>query len=224
MGTTTGRFALTLPDPADNVDITKLNADFVTIDNALGLTPCTVGTRPSSPGSGQAIYETDTHNAYVWDTSGAVGVWHHLIPAVVMVTSDFSVISDVVGQQVSDLTLTMAAQTSYALDMFFVYTSATAADAALSFSLPSGCTVLLNGGGADLATVGTSGNLEKAAVTTPALTFGGAGTSAPMTARVTGTVITGSAGGNIVGVLAQVVSTATNTTVKAGSWMRLQRI
>jgi hypothetical protein len=73
MATLSPRFSFTLPDPADTVDITKLNADFVTIDNTLGLTPCTLGTRPSSPIDGQAIYERDTHDVLVWDASVRCG-------------------------------------------------------------------------------------------------------------------------------------------------------
>jgi hypothetical protein len=82
MATTTSRLGLTLPDPADTVDVTQLNADFTKIDNTVGFTPCTFSTRPSSPVAGQAIYETDTHNTYLWDAGPAV--WRPL-PGVVTV-------------------------------------------------------------------------------------------------------------------------------------------
>jgi hypothetical protein len=71
MATTTSRLGLTLPDPADTVDVTQLNADFTKIDNTVGFTPCTSSTRPSSPVDGQGIYERDTHNAYVWDAQAS---------------------------------------------------------------------------------------------------------------------------------------------------------
>ena len=48
MASTTARLGLTLPDPADTVDVTQLNADFTTIDNTVGFTPCTSSTRPVS--------------------------------------------------------------------------------------------------------------------------------------------------------------------------------
>jgi hypothetical protein len=72
MASTTARLGLTLPDPADTVDVTQLNADFTTIDNTVGFTPCTSTTRPSTPVAGQAIYETDTHNTYLWDAGPAI--------------------------------------------------------------------------------------------------------------------------------------------------------
>lgn len=67
MSTLSPRWGFTLPDPLDNVSITDLNNDLQKIDNGLGFTPCTNSTRPSAPVNGQAIYEADTHNSYVWD-------------------------------------------------------------------------------------------------------------------------------------------------------------
>jgi len=80
MATTTARLGLTLPDPADTVDVVQLNTDFLKIDNTVGFTPCTSSTRPSSPIAGQAIVETDTHNTYLWDTG--LNDWRPLPAAV----------------------------------------------------------------------------------------------------------------------------------------------
>jgi hypothetical protein len=222
MATLSPRFSFTLPDPADTVDITKLNADFVTIDNTLGLTPCTLGTRPSSPIDGQAIYERDTHDVLVWDASVGAGTWHYIVPVTKSVASDVSVISDIVGVSATDLTITMAAQTTYALDAFIAFNSPTAADAVLSFFLPSGASCLLTSGAQPVAATTTAGSIETAVTTVASLTLGGTG--ALSSAVLNGTVTTGLAGGNIVANWAQAVATASNTTLKAGSWLRLQRI
>ena len=224
MATASTRWAFTLPDPADSVDITKLNADFVTIDNALGITPCTTGTRPSTPVNGQAIYETDSHDAYVFDTSGVAGVWYHLVPPIVQVANDVTATANVNPTQVGDLTITVAGSTSYALDAFIVYSSATAADAVLSFSLPSGATVLLTSDALTSTATTTSSAVERAAVTTTSLTLGGAGVGVLVAAHVKGLIRTSTASGNVVANWAQSVSDPSNTVLKSASWMRLQRI
>jgi hypothetical protein len=224
MGTTTTRFGLTLPDPADNVDITKLNADFVAIDGALGFTPCTSGTRPSTPVSGQAIYESDTHRAYVWDTSGITGVWQLVGSMTAMVATNKIVISTVALDPVTDLVLPVNASTSYAVDGFIAYSSATAADAQLGFLLPSGATFLLTTGGQSIPTTGTSGPIESATVTSGPLLLGGTGVGVTIAARLSGTITTSTAGGVVQATWAQVISTASNTVLNAGSWLTMRRI
>lgn len=69
MGTTTSRFGLHKPDDADLArDFPSgLRPDLDVIDSALGMFPCTSGTRPASPQNGRMIRETDTGKAYFWD-------------------------------------------------------------------------------------------------------------------------------------------------------------
>lgn len=69
MATNTTRLGLIKPDLTDNVDVTDLNNNADDIDAAIGFTVVTSTTRPSTPWSGQPIFETDTGNSYVWDGS-----------------------------------------------------------------------------------------------------------------------------------------------------------
>lgn len=71
MASTTPRLGMTLPDPADTVDIVVLNNDLLQVDTTVGATPCTSTTRPSAPINGQIIREHDTGNMYIWDATAA---------------------------------------------------------------------------------------------------------------------------------------------------------
>lgn len=60
MATSTTRLGLTKPAGSDVVDVAVLNANADKIDAAVGIVVCTSTTRPTSPFTGQQIYETDT--------------------------------------------------------------------------------------------------------------------------------------------------------------------
>lgn len=68
MPTTTTRLALSKPLGTETVDIGVLNANADKLDAAAGATICTSTTRPSTPYSGQVIYETDTGYYYVYSS------------------------------------------------------------------------------------------------------------------------------------------------------------
>lgn len=69
MATNTTKLGLIKPDYVDVVDIADLNSNADDIDAAVGFTICTSTTRPSTPWSGQAIFETDTSGSFMWDGS-----------------------------------------------------------------------------------------------------------------------------------------------------------
>ena len=69
MATTTTKLGLIKPDFVDVVDISQLNTNANKIDAAAGFTICTSTTRPSTPWSGQSIFETDTSKSFMWDGS-----------------------------------------------------------------------------------------------------------------------------------------------------------
>lgn len=69
MATSTTRLGLTKPDYVDVVDIADLNNNANKLDAAVGFTICTSTTRPSTPWSGQVIFETNTGLSFVWDGS-----------------------------------------------------------------------------------------------------------------------------------------------------------
>lgn len=70
--TTTARFNLVKPvaGSGEPVDVqAHLDDNWDKVDAALGIFLCTSTTRPSSPGTGQQIYETDSGFGYVWNGS-----------------------------------------------------------------------------------------------------------------------------------------------------------
>lgn len=69
MATSTTKLGLTKPDFVDVVDITDLNNNADKLDSAIGSTIVTSITRPSTPFTGQVIFETDTELSFVWDGS-----------------------------------------------------------------------------------------------------------------------------------------------------------
>jgi hypothetical protein len=80
MATFTTRLGLRKPAGTDNINVsTDIDADYDLIDANVGTTVCTSSTRPSSPFSGQTIFETDTKRFLVWTGTQWL---HHSIPVV----------------------------------------------------------------------------------------------------------------------------------------------
>lgn len=96
MATSTTRLGLTKPDGTDLVDIAVLNTNANKIDAAVGAFVCTSTTRPSTPYSGQIIYETDTDQSFVWDSG--TSTWNTLAPGATICTSASRPASPVPGQ------------------------------------------------------------------------------------------------------------------------------
>jgi hypothetical protein len=67
MATNTTKLGLIKPDFVDVVDVADLNTNADDIDAAVGFALVTSSTRPATPWAGQAIFETDTDLAFVWD-------------------------------------------------------------------------------------------------------------------------------------------------------------
>ena len=78
MATSTTKLGLTKPDFVDVVDITDLNNNADKLDSAIGSTIVTSTTRPSTPFTGQVIFETDTELSFVWDGSA----WKPVNPSI----------------------------------------------------------------------------------------------------------------------------------------------
>jgi len=68
----TDRLGISLPTPgsAEPYSVSSFNSMITSLDAAVSVTLCTSATRPASPFDGQAIFETDTSLAYVYDGSG----------------------------------------------------------------------------------------------------------------------------------------------------------
>lgn len=96
MATTTTRLGLSKPASTDLVDIAVLNGNFDKTDAAAGAFVCTSTTRPSTPYSGQIIYETDTSRSLIWNS--AMSTWLTLVPGSTVCTSSSRPSSPVAGQ------------------------------------------------------------------------------------------------------------------------------
>jgi hypothetical protein len=224
MASLTTRFSLVLPDPAEQVEVSsQINANTLAIDNALGFLPCTSVTRPSSPGPGQAIYETDTKRRYLWDTSGAVGAWVLIGDMGGVVESNLVVTNTVTTEGVDEWALPMSRDTTYAVDITLGYQAAADADAQLVLTPPSGSTMLLLS--SNLSTAASAGSAPSLQVsTTGTLTFGGLGVGVSAAARITGTITTGTTDGALLAGWAQATAQASNATLLAGSLLVLRRV
>ncbi len=69
MATNTTKLGLIKPDFVDVVDVADLNTNADDIDAAVGFAIVTSSTRPSTPWTGQSIFETDTESSFIWDGS-----------------------------------------------------------------------------------------------------------------------------------------------------------
>jgi hypothetical protein len=86
MATNTTKLGLIKPDLTDIVDIGDLNDNADDIDAAVGAAIVTSTTRPTSPWTGQIIYETDTNNTLVWDGTAWEAVSGAIAPGSITAT------------------------------------------------------------------------------------------------------------------------------------------
>lgn len=96
MATTTTRLGLDKPAYADAADIAVLNQNFDDIDAAVGLKVVTSTTRPATPWDGQLIFETDTNQTLMWDSTASA--WKYVGGAAIVCTSSTRPASPLNGQ------------------------------------------------------------------------------------------------------------------------------
>lgn len=96
MATTTTRLGLEKPAYADAADIAVLNQNFDDIDAAVGLKVVTSTTRPATPWDGQLIFETDTNQTLMWDSTASA--WKYVGGAAIVCTSSTRPASPLNGQ------------------------------------------------------------------------------------------------------------------------------
>lgn len=78
MPDTSAKYGFTQPFGNENYSVAIQNANWDIAEQYLGTTICTSTTRPSSPKTGQAIFETNTELEYVWDGDS----WAKMTPAI----------------------------------------------------------------------------------------------------------------------------------------------
>lgn len=78
MSSLSSRIGVTLMDDGDFVSASVIDNNAALLDGMVSLTQCTSTTRPTSPFSGQWIYETDTQNIRRWIAGAPYNVWYLL--------------------------------------------------------------------------------------------------------------------------------------------------
>jgi hypothetical protein len=183
------------------------------------------------PGPGQVMYATDT-DVFLYGTaagatkqfpfsgSTAVGSWQDSYLA-----ADATPLVSNTVLTASGLSLPVVANAMYELEGFLEYNGAGSSigDLKVDWTVPAAATLRW---APWAATPGGNANaldtLVKQNGTTYAL--GVFGTSAPVAANLRGRIITGANAGTATMLIAQQTSSATATTLKAGSWLRTRRI
>ncbi|WP_433252847.1 hypothetical protein ACQPYK_08540 [Streptosporangium sp. CA-135522] len=183
---------------------------------------CTSTSRPISPVTGMRIWQTDTLSTYVY--SGASWRFLNGLSQFVRKSVDESLTSSTTVQDDDELFVAVVANAVYRIQTFIRYNSPTAADMRLTWSGPSG-TVLRWGTFAphiaqtnrDSVTVGFGVfNLTDGADVGG---FGGNAVAIPM-----GLLTTSGSAGTLRLRWAQSTSTASATTVRAGSCLYAERL
>jgi hypothetical protein len=150
------------------------------------------------------------------------------LPLAVVLAADVSAINDITSDNVPGLTLTLAAASTYLIDGYLAYTAGATGDIRLSWSAPNGWTGSWSWLGLDQASVGSVGNINVLSVGViegVAVPFGGSDLfGSTLAARLCMYVETDAEAGDLVPRFAQVVSSATPTTVRQGSWLRAQKV
>jgi hypothetical protein len=142
-------------------------------------------------------------------------------------TSDSAAIqSDATVNDDDTLFVTPTISAVYTVKALIMYRSDTTADFKLAFAFPAGASLYFSSENAQFLTstaLGASTQLENAA-SGSAYALGGNGTGTTMTFSGTGVLIMGTTAGDFKVQWAQNTSTATNTAVRAGSYIRLDRV
>jgi len=244
--TLTTRLGIIKPTPGTGEPVnlqTQINDSWDKIDSSIGATICTSGTRPSVPFHGQLIRETDTRRMYVWNATQSA--WDQIMSAGGSFASNMTMSGNLtMTGNIIDNTLRKyksAAQTVnnstvmvncnhlfvsvvpgiYIVDAFLLYTSLTA-DIKIGFSGPAATTFDWSAWGQGTGATTFEGVIKNER-RTAAQTSGHGGTSSDLSIRPTGTLqITNS--GTFRVQFAQEVAVASDTILRVGSWLRLERL
>ncbi|MET7949212.1 hypothetical protein [Micromonospora sp. NPDC005324] len=150
------------------------------------------------------------------------------IPKVVVKTSDESVASSIAPQDDNELLLSVAANTAYRLQMHLLLLSAgTAGDLRFRFNAPAGSRLSASAAGLEVGATGQTGSMQAAAIqdvtSFPTADFGFGAVGTVVGIICSGTLIVGGTAGTFRLQWAQWASSATATTIKAGSALELSR-
>jgi len=131
------------------------------------------------------------------------------------------------GTGIPDLTIPVPASAWFAFDAHIMFDSNTIADLAMRFPGPFNTFWGLANWGPPLSATSTTNQLELAmstGTTTRDVSYGGAGSGTPISARPAGYVVTSTTPGTISVSFWQNTADPSNTIIKQGSWVSLSRV
>jgi hypothetical protein len=136
-------------------------------------------------------------------------------------TADQTVNNSTTFVNITDLQVELSANRQYAIDASLFYDSATAADARVNVTVPSGATIRLAVPAINTGATFTNGNYEAAVNVGGFVSIGGAGVNVPVHAMIRAVVTTLDTSGNLTVQWAQDTANASNTVLRSGSWLRI---
>ena len=200
-----------------------------------GIVPISSGIDMSRPHPGQVRYRTDTDTfvygkadgttAVLLDSSGASGIGKSQYA---FKTADTSRSNSVVTSADPHLQLPVVASATYIVEMFIAYVALDTIDMQFDYNAPSGATGIMSPWGPDQSagsgsTTTTIRTVADASVTS-SRAVGGSDGSIILSGRPVGLLTTAGSAGTFSFDWAQSTSSATQVTVKSGSWMKLTRV
>jgi hypothetical protein len=146
--------------------------------------------------------------------------FNDLVPRYAYKTSDETIISNSTLQNDDFLALTVAASTKYEFELYMAYNTGTTPDLKIGWTLPTGATNAYHVDYFDTAAASQKG--QSSTVPTTGFAVGGFGSD--LYAVFAGTISVSTTAGTMQIQWAQNTLTASNSTVRAGSFLRLQKI
>lgn len=148
------------------------------------------------------------------------------IDTVVRKTANLTVNNSTTYVSDTELTVALVASSTWALELFLLYQSATAAAAKVNLIGPSGWSMSLGNDSLVSSATGTGASIDRGVVVAGGAghAMGSAGATTAVHSHPGGFVQIGSTAGSVTVQFAQLTANASNTTLLPGSWMKLTRI
>ena len=226
MATFTTRLGLLKADYTDPVDVVAdINAAYDTLDTSVGAQP--VISFPGSPFSGKVVQRTDlSDKPYFRQATAGRFANISFDTFIARKTVDQTLNNTATPTNDNELVINgLLASAVYTVRAYIVYTSVTAVpNISFDFTLPAGASITWTPGGLVRTAITDDGNirLPNTPVNTPRSAATVAGID--MVAPLQGAITMGGTPGSLVLQWAQTGATAENTTVRANSWLYVQRV
>lgn len=162
--------------------------------------------------AGQKLTFTLLNTAFDWDRWVYISV------------TDQPVISSTTLVNATGMAFSVDASSTYVLEMLLLYDTPAAADFKYDITLPASATKRLALWASGVAATTADATIFHNAVDVGPISAGGVAAGTFMSLRTRGYITTAGTAGTLQLQFAQVTSTATNTKLKAGSWMHLVKV